>query len=133
MVGKAASQPRRPIVVLGIWLMFGPPFLSSLIFGGMIVAGGGFGGGFADVAGLVVCLATGLLSGAILYKTTMSYLDQRRPLPSNELRTPKNGPQVNADQPPRAAEETSCLKCGQLIPLEASICSHCGWSFDDPE
>ena len=67
-----SAQPKR-IILVGVWLLFGPWF-----FGGLATIGTALLclSGFADAllaigASLVYCL----LPGAILYRTTCRYLD----------------------------------------------------------
>jgi hypothetical protein len=33
------------------------------------------------------------------------------------------------DTPPEAKESFECLSCAALIPIGASRCPHCGWTF----
>jgi hypothetical protein len=64
---KASSNPRKPIIVIGIFLLFGPTFLISgtlfisTLFGGLRAAG--------DLIGLILCAFFAFISGGILFKT----------------------------------------------------------------
>lgn len=60
---QAAEQPHRPIVVLGIWLIFG---IGALIGIGMAV-------GSPNVSSIVIGTAVAAFSGFIIAKTTRNY------------------------------------------------------------
>ena len=74
---KAASTPRKPIVVVGVWMLFGP-----LALGCLVMCGIGIGEMIAkeDLRGLIVMPVPvgGLaLFGTILYRTTNNFFKQR--------------------------------------------------------
>lgn len=140
LVGKAVSQPRRPLVVLGIWLMFGPALVPALWGAGLmcsLVAHDGFtslGNVFQATFGLLFFLGLGLLFGEILYKTTSKYMEQTRSLDSEDVSMVSNRPRDVANKASNShAEESTCLQCGQQIPPDETTCTKCGWSFEDSE
>lgn len=77
-VRQAAERPRRPIVLLGIWLVFGPVALVGAL---MLLNPYPSNGGQWIPAGLMM-----VLSLAILTKTTWSFLRLRARLASKPAR-----------------------------------------------
>lgn len=73
-VRQAAERPRRPIVLLGIWLVFGPAALVGAL---MLMTPHYSNGGEWIIAGMMM-----VLSLAIIAKTTWSFLRCRTPLTS---------------------------------------------------
>jgi len=92
----ASDSPQKPIVVLGMWIIFGPPLFAcsaGILFGianmPELVKGMRSGSDavtFLFAAGFVIGLAA--ISARILYKTTMNYyrLGANSPTPSNDPR-----------------------------------------------
>ena len=85
---SAVSNPRKPIILIGVWFLFAPGLLSlcySLFIGWSILLskwsfpyGVGVAGSF---------LLYGLISVIILYRTTGNYMKLKRSTLSNELTT----------------------------------------------
>jgi hypothetical protein len=82
---KAIANPRRVIVILGLWLLFGPAALIYLLLVATNI-GSLFGsdGGFGDVAALVSAMAPPILllhatiAAIILFRSTNNMLRLRR-------------------------------------------------------
>ena len=71
---RSASGPIPTIVLVGIWLIFGP----SLAFSVFMIANMEFLDGVSDGQGLLYNLLFELLSAAILYRVTRNYLWWRK-------------------------------------------------------
>jgi hypothetical protein len=63
---QAATHPRKLIVVVGVWLIFG-----TVILSGLTVLNGPLAGKYFGAAGGLVMIA---VSGAMIWKTTRNYL-----------------------------------------------------------
>lgn len=131
-VRQAVNKPQRPIVVIGIWLWFGPVLILSLYGLGAVTYGlyyhgfnaGGLYFGVMFVFGL-------LLSSAILFRTSHHLFNRRSSAMSSGITagdrrgTPDVGPIVIKPV------ESACLSCGEMMSNDSSRCGKCGWSFDE--
>jgi hypothetical protein len=128
---KATTEPKKLIVVIGMWLWLGPMLLMGL---GMLF-GGGIGFREAIRSGstseLLLALFIGLIGTGltlvatiILFRTTASY--------ANGDLQPKDKSAKEgevAEEPDVDAESLECLSCGQVLAHDANFCPACGWSF----
>lgn len=115
---QATTNPRKLIVVVGMWLWLFP----LLIIGLCLVCGGSVGVGLGDFWLGILVLAIGALlvwiSATILWRTTFSYLRQQR------LQR-----QPGSLGPPDESETEACLHCGEEFAADITSCPACGWSF----
>jgi hypothetical protein len=84
---EGSTRPRKLVVVIGVWLLVGPTFL---VFSGFLVAvllnvrdffdrpPQGIEGFIGLFLGLALIVALAAISGALLFKTTVNYVKQRR-------------------------------------------------------
>jgi len=85
---SAVSNPRKPIILIGIWFLFAPGLLS--LFYSLFIAKNmllhrwpfPYGAGVA-----VPFFLYGLVSAIILWRTTSNYLKLKRSIPPDELTT----------------------------------------------
>jgi len=128
---QASTEPRKLIVVVGMWLWLLPMLGMGLFF---VVGGAGFlreawDRETSSVIPALLYLTFGwglfLLAAAILFKTTRSYIWGRRisPVSSHDVEAA-----VESDDG-TSAEPLECLDCGQPFPAEAKCCPACGWSY----
>jgi hypothetical protein len=83
---EGSSRPRKLIVVIGMWLMFGPMFaMLASVFVTMLVVSQGVAwqaerrGEIPGILlGLAVSAGLAAIPGALLYKTTKNHVKQRR-------------------------------------------------------
>ena len=80
---KAASRPTRPIILLGMWLMFGPLALFLLWFLLFYMFDEGTGLEAVITLGLVISLF--VLYSTILLKTTRNYLRLKASQPNEAI------------------------------------------------
>src|SRR5689334_21739715 len=121
---QATTNPKKFIVVIGIWLWVGTSFafcLSVLLSGFVVVPMGEPLGGFL----LIVAGSAGtLLFGTILFRTTTSWLEQR----TGASRTSASESHEQESEPDDRQE---CLECGKSFAGNLSRCPGCGWSYRD--
>jgi hypothetical protein len=83
---EGSSRPRKLIVVLGMWIMFGPMFVIFLFgFFVMLFTSLGIAGRQnrhqdipGNVYGITLSAALASIAGTLLYKTTRNYVKFRR-------------------------------------------------------
>ncbi len=78
---RAMANPRNLIVVVGVWLIFGPLFVTDLIWMRELASGiRELTWGQVPLYALVVAICGGAMwvTGTIIYRTTDGYLQQRR-------------------------------------------------------
>lgn len=72
---EASSNPRKPIILIGMWLLWGPSFAVSLLMFGISVAAcfeqGSLPWILVPLFGSGVCV---WFTGALLFKTTKNYV-----------------------------------------------------------
>ena len=122
---QATTNPRKPIVVIGIWLWMIPSLLLGLMLASISLRAmleGLREGHVGEVAGatlgLLVSAAFVGIPFTILLRTTEAYFRE------------KNGA-GGSDSENVADAESKCLACGQAMPDNAGECPACGWSFTD--
>lgn len=67
---RAAEQPRRLITVIGIWVLFGVPGLTCLLFAAM--------SDVPEMAGTAVLGIMPIISLAMIWKTTRNYINRKK-------------------------------------------------------
>lgn len=151
-VRQAVSQPRSKLVVAGVWMWLLPLFLFStgIVFFGFALLAAMLVGAerpeFANIVGAFVCLGLGSLlmyiSGSILYRSTMSYLEAKdKPRPRAPVRPTQPSQHISAapiHPKPRGDEDEDveddgdnlkCLACGHRMTAQSAECPACGWSY----
>jgi hypothetical protein len=125
---KAVNEPKKLIVVIGMWLWILPMFFIGAWF--VVLGIGVFIEGLTRRSGWgVVALPLAVLgfvfmwmAPTILYRTTRSYLRDGQERRTSER--PNGG--STADDSDEAVE---CLECGESFPAGAESCPSCGWSY----
>lgn len=126
-VRQATTNPRRPIVVIGIWLWMAPLLLLGLLMASMALSGilhglreGRWGQVSGATLGLLAMSAFVYIPFTILWRTTEAYFREKN---------------SDTDNKPENVEdaETKCLACGKMMSENAGECQACGWSFTDPD
>ena len=131
---KATTEPKKLIVVVGMWLWLGPVLVLGM---GMLLAGAiGLyhsltAGDSSALQPAMVMAGIGLVftwtAAVILYRTTASYARDRQARRHD-----------SADESPEAEVETAgetltCLACGENLPPAKEQCARCGWSFNEAD
>jgi len=130
---QATTNPRKPIVVIGIWLWMAPAVVLGLMFSSATLSSTlrsiidrqwlDFGLG---LLALTASVAMVLILGAILVRTTDAFLrGKARGGDSKRDAADAVADDENREQP------TQCLACGQAMAEDSNQCSACGWSFSD--
>jgi hypothetical protein len=129
---QATTNPRKPIVVIGIWLWMAPTVLLGLMMGSMALSAmlqgiheSYWGQAAGALLGVLVSAAMTFIPFAILVRTTEAYFRQR----NARSATDDSGDISDTD----AQEPTKCLACGQTMPDDSGTCPACGWSFTEPD
>jgi hypothetical protein len=96
---KASNAPRKPIVLVGMWLLFGPITFFCMLFAFSMLQTGNFGA-------ILIPAAVAAIPVALLYKTTKNFvitpLEDRAGFPVGES---KDDPQ-DYDTPPTGQTST---------------------------
>ena len=79
---RATREPTKLIVVVGVWLLFGPTAWLLVAFATTGIKdlsqyGTGQPSAFFDVIGVTVCVGIALLWGYIIFRTTRNYYRYR--------------------------------------------------------
>ena len=117
---QATHEPRKLIVVIGMWLWM----LPLLILGLMMLCGSIAGFVYGEIIAALLMFGMGAgatwLSGTILMRTTRSYIRGAKA----RQKTLVAGPSDDED-----AEPVECLDCGKMFSASAERCPACGWSY----
>lgn len=128
---QATTEPRKLIVVVGMWLWMLPMLV--VMSGVAIMAIMGLREAWVREPWMLVpclfmlVLGAGMacLAATILFRTTRSFLVQRgRPEDLVGEAQPAENKIGDLDSDP-----TECLGCGQTFPADADCCPTCGWSY----
>ena len=128
---EAANKRNKPIVLVGIWLIFGPACLVS-VFGFFlaIYAAVRFGPDILSIIAGIVSLGFFALTLRILEKIT-----RKQTSPNVDVGT--NQAEVHAETDPSSTNRHApvfsairCLSCDTEIPSDSSECPQCGWTFE---
>jgi hypothetical protein len=126
---QATHEPRKLIVVVGMWIWMVPMFGTGLWFTvvgmwhlkrALQVDGAER---FFTVFSIFLGIGFMWLSAAILYRSTSRFLSQPRSRAASE---PNAATDSEADS---ELEAMNCLECGKSLPANANECPSCGWSF----
>jgi hypothetical protein len=127
---QATRNPRKPIVVIGVWLWMAPVLILGLMMASLALSAvlqgiskGRWGRVAGDLLWLCFSSAMVLLPFAILFRTTEAYFRQKSQLDARSAES--------ADD--ELDESMKCLSCGQTMPQDANVCNSCGWSFSDSD
>jgi hypothetical protein len=129
-VYQATRNPRKPIVVIGVWLWMAPVMFLSLMMASMslsAVIGGISEWKWLEVSGgalgLIASSAMAIIPFAILVRTTEAYFRQKV----------QRGEQPVGFEDDESDEPMKCLACGQTMLQGSHLCSSCGWSFSESD
>jgi hypothetical protein len=129
---QATTNPRKPIVVIGIWLWMAPSVVLGLVMAAMAlraVLQGMREGRWGQAAGatlwLLVSAAMVAIPFTILVRTTEAYFNRQNAAGGND--DSDNGAGTETQ------ELTKCLACGQAMPEDSGTCPACDWSFTDSD
>ena len=75
---RAAQGRQKPIVLIGIWILFLPVFLSGLLFA-ISILGEGISSGMANFVFFWVAIGLAFIGFTVLYKVTKNYFGWKPP------------------------------------------------------
>jgi hypothetical protein len=123
---QATTNPRKPIVVIGVWLWIGPVVALTLMMASMslsellrTVGDRRWLAASGAAMGLIASSAIVAITFTILLRTTDAYFRQRHHVTEQPAESSENG----LDEPMK------CLACGQTMTQDTNVCNACGWSF----
>lgn len=131
---KATTEPKKLIVVVGMWLWLGPMLM---IGAGMLLFGStglyhSIGAGDSSILrpAMIVCgigLGITWVAGVILYRTTATYARDR------QARRHESADESSDAEDEDRGETLTCFACGEVLPAAKEQCANCGWSFKEAD
>jgi len=124
---KAVNEPKKLIVVVGMWLWIVPMFFFGVWFAVLgigVVVEALVNRSAIGIAGLPLAflgLVFMWMAPTMLFRTTRNYLRGRR--------QPADSDSDYASDNSGSEDLVKCLECGEAFPSDTDRCPSCGWSY----